>query len=471
MASFRPLAGDLTAPEIAAPQHRLAARHPWITWINREHLQQGLIYAMLPMLSLANAAVGLLLPLLLGPAHFGQYAIVVTIFQYALILDFGTSQLIDRRVPVLTAAGAEAERERFANGMLWLRLYIAALAMLGGSATIGLLAHLDLLPFPPAPALFALAAGLCFMLALGPAAMHRALAQRRPFAFINAALLLVLATARPLGMALGGVIGSFVAIALCYAAIAARVLRGPFRPHLREGWPRPPLRLLLVQGLPLFLASFIWAFYMTANRWVVSLLADPVELGKFAFGANVVYLVVGAVGALSQFYYPKVVTRFVAGGAFSVSRTLTLDFCRLALAITLPTALGIVAAPFGIELIYAQFVGSEGVLQLLAVAIPSLVLASWVMPLSLATGARPWIEGLVIYPSCLTILILVTYEAWQIAGAHGAAYGLALSALPLLTLQLVMLRAIRLLRSAHAAIILATTLGATGALWLLALAF
>ena len=47
------------------------------------------------------------------------------------------------------------------------------------------------------PALLALAAGLCFMLALGPAAIHRALAQGRPFALINAALMVVLATAHP----------------------------------------------------------------------------------------------------------------------------------------------------------------------------------------------------------------------------------------------------------------------------------
>lgn len=464
MASSTPLTNQL--PRIAPTS--LDRPPAWRARLARRLSSRGLVYAMLPALSLANAGVGLLLPLLLGPAGFGQYAIVVTLFQYALIFDLGISQLIDRRIPVLSAAGAEAEWRSFANDMLWLRLYIAVLAMAGGGTAILLLARSGLLPFPPAPALLALAAGLCFMLALGPAAIHRALAQGRPFALINAALMVVLATARPLGMVLGGVTGSFLAIALCYGAIAAWVLRGPFRPNLRAGWPRPPLRLLLLQGMPLFLTSFVWACYMTANRWVVSLLAEPVELGKFAFGANVVYLVVGAIGALSQFYYPKVVARFSAEGPFAVSADVARDLCRLALATAVPTALGILAAPWGIALVYAKFAGSEGVVQLLAVAIPSLVLASWAMPLSLSTAARPWIEGLLIYPGCLAALIGLTWGAWQLAGAPGAACGLVLSALPLLALQLAMLRATRLLRTAHAAAILALVLAVTGLLWLLA---
>ena len=102
-------------------------------------LRAAALYALMPGLSAANAAVGLLLPALLGPTEFGRYAIAVTLFQYALIADLGVSQLIDRRVPPRLAASDHAGFARFTNAMLWLRLYIAAVLAIGGSLLLLLL--------------------------------------------------------------------------------------------------------------------------------------------------------------------------------------------------------------------------------------------------------------------------------------------------------------------------------------------
>jgi len=105
-----------------------------------------LLFALMPALSVVNAGVGLVLPALLGPADFGQYSIAVTLFQYGLIFDFGVSQLIDRRVPVMASVGS-AELPGFVGKALWLRLYIAVAVMAFGALLLFGLDSGGALPF------------------------------------------------------------------------------------------------------------------------------------------------------------------------------------------------------------------------------------------------------------------------------------------------------------------------------------
>lgn len=425
------------------------------------------VFALFPALSAANALVGLLLPMLLGVADFGTYSLVVTLFQYGLIFDFGLAQLVDRRVPVFIAEGRRTELARFVSVVLWLRLYIAGAVLAAGCALLLGLAAWGGLPFDPVSGALSLAAGLCFMVALGPAAVYRASLDRRTFALVNAALSAVLVVARPAGVLLDGVTGCFVALALSYGLLAATVqARMPPLAAHRPSAVRAAC--LLGEGLPLFAVSLTWAFYMTANRWVVSLLASPEELGRFAFGSNIVYLIVGTVGALSQFYYPKAATRFAAEGAFSTSRMIMRDFCRLALLMAALSAAGIVLAPTLIDLLYHRYGDAVPAIQVLLAAVPSLVVTAWLMPLSLSTATRPWIEGAIVYPASLAILVLATAAGHMHAGSTGAAYGLVASAIPLLALQLCALRNTRVVTWAAAAALFAAVGAATGFLLVLA---
>ncbi len=425
-----------------------------------------LLFAAMPALSGLNAVVGLVLPALLGPADFGQYSIAVTLFQYGLIFDFGVSQLIDRRVPILASTNSP-DLAGFVAETLWLRIYIAGAVMLCGAALLLALSVKGLLPFSAPAGLLSLAAGLSFMLGLGPMAIYRATSQRREFARASAACGVVLAVARPVGMLLAGIVGCFAGLLACYAALAA-VLQAKM-PIAYADRPSPRrAALLLLQGLPLFATSFVWAFYMTANRWVVSFLAPPVELGHFAFAANIVYLIIGTVAALSQFYYPAIVGRAGTGGSFCMSRVVARDLCILAVVTALPTAIGIVAGPRMIELAYRTFVGSESAVRIILIATPSLIVSSWLMPLSLATSARPWIEGAVTYPVALAVLIAATWAGFRMDGIAGAAWGLSISAPVLLALQLANLRFTRLLTGTDALRIFVVSVVATAGLALLA---
>ena len=153
----------------------------------------------------------------------------------------------------------------------------------------------------------------------------------------------------------------------------------------------------------------------------------------------------GAVGALSQFWYPRITTRFAGPDAAALSSDVAQHLCGLVVAVTVPAAVGIVTAPWLIELFYSTFVGAEGALRLLLVAVPNLVVASWLMPLTLSIAPRPWIEGLLIYPFSLGVLVLATYWGHETGGIAGAAYGLVAGSVPLVVLQLARLRATGLL--------------------------
>ena len=424
-----------------------------------------LVYAAIPALSVLNAVVGLLMPAILGPSSFGEYSLAVTLFQYGLIFDFGLAQIIDRRVPVLVVQ-APSDLDGFVATALGTRLYIAVgSAIVFGLALIGLAAG-GRLPFRLADGLLSLAGGLCFMLALGPMSVSRAMSQRRAFAVASIACGLVLAAGRTGGVLIAGTTGSFVALLVGYGVIAATLRRGAAwssgRPSLRDA------RALVFAGLPLFITSLVWAVYMTANRWVVSSVTGAVELGHFAFGANVLALLVGTIAAMAQLYYPAVVTRVAAGAPYSMSARVLRDLVALGAGVAIMAVAGIVAGPTLIDFAYPKFIESGGLIRIFLVGLPGLVVSSWLMPLALSTAARPWLEGVLTYPLGLCALVVLTKVGFQVGGLPGAAWGSVGAALILLLLQVVGLRQSRLMSLPHAAALLGVTAALTAILSALA---
>ncbi len=425
----------------------------------RQRLGPLLLLAAVPGLSLVNAGVGLLLPMLLEPVAFGEYALIVLLFQYGLVFDLGLAQLTDRHVPLLLAAQDRGILAGFRQSVLWTRIYIAGV-LLGLGAVLAVIEHGRSPSFPAFAGFLSLFAGVAFMLVLGPGSFYRAGSDRRTFGQITIAVMLILAVGRPLGLALGGIGGCFALLGLLYAGVVGWAHAG--MPARWDGRPRLGRSLGLIrQGAPLFLTSFVWAFYLTANRWIVSWLGSGEEVGHFAFGSNIVTLIIGAVGSLSQFYYPRIAARFAAEGRYAVSAVVRRDVGLLAVAIAIPTMIGIAAGPALIGLVYPKFVQSVPVVRLLLLAMPSLVVASWLMPLAISIGVRPWFSGLVVYPGALLIQLAVTAAGYRLNGIGGAAAGLVASALPLLLLQLWTLQRAGLLRAGHAGSLLAITAAVT----------
>ena len=351
--------------------------------------------AFIPTVTLLNAVVGILLPALMTPSVFGQYSLASTLFQYGLIFDCGTGQLADRWIPAAIARNERGEAERLGQNLLWVRIYIALFVMSLAIATLSALAVRHELPFSWTVGVLSALAGTLYMSSLGPGFIYRAQSARRNYAFAIGTLSLGLVIARPAGMVAGGLVGSFLALALWYLGFVCffhwrMPARAAFKPS-----PRTALMLVL-RGMPFFATSFVWAFYLTANRWFAARLMDPQIFGHFAFSANIYSLLIGAVSGLSAFYYPKIVGQIANEPEFALSRRLLKDFVRLTLAVGVIMATGIALAPFLISVIYPSYIGSVSSARMLLCAVPAMVLVSWILPISLSSGRRPWIDGIVL---------------------------------------------------------------------------
>jgi O-antigen/teichoic acid export membrane protein len=419
--------------------------------------------AFIPTVTLLNALVGILLPALMTPSVFGEYSLASTIFQYGLIFDCGTGQLSDRWIPAAIAREEYREAERLGQNLLWVRFYIGFIVFSLVAATLSALAFEHALPFSLTVGMLSALAGTLYMVSLGPGFIYRARSARRNYAFAIGTLSLGLVIARPAGMLAGGLTGSFLALALWYLVFVfffhwRMPARLAFRPAPRTAF------LLMLRGLPFFATSFVWAFYVTANRWFASRLMDAQLFGHFAFSANIYSLLIGAVGGLSAFYYPKIVGRIASEPAYALSGRLLSDLIRLTLAIGVTMAVGIVLAPTLIALIYPSYISSVASARVLLTAVPAMVLISWILPISLSSGRRPWIDGLLAYPAATLILYIAIRILSPMFGDIGTAAASIASALPLLLGLLAQLINARILRPADACLIFAATTAVTGGL-------
>jgi O-antigen/teichoic acid export membrane protein len=166
---------------------------------------------------------------------------------------------------------------------------------------------------------------------------------------------------------------------------------------------------------------------------------SPSEFGHFAFAANAYSLLVGAFSAFSAFYYPRIARRLAAEAPRAVSRTIAQDCTLLTLASSAIVALGIVVAGPLLAFIYPQYSGSANALRILLAAVPAMSLASWLLPLSLSAGRRPWVDGLIVYPAATAFLFIATWWLDGRIGIDGIAVASIVVALPLVAMQLIQL--------------------------------
>ena len=434
----------MTSTDVGSPAE---PRGKWSSRSPIAFLSRPIVYgSLLPAISVLNALVGMALPMLMSPHIFGEYSLAVTLFQYGLIFDCGAGQLADRWIPAAFAHGQLEEVEHLSQRLLWVRLYIGIVLLVTTIVALAAAAALDQLPFGFWAGTLSASAGILYMVALGPGFIYRALSKRRNYALAIGVLALGLTFARPLGLLAGGLTGSFFALAVWYLAFAFFFHRHmPPRLAARPTLAEAASSVML--GLPFFATSFIWAFYITANRWFASRLMDPGTFGHFAFSANIYTLLVGAIGGLSAFYYPRIVGRIAYEGPFALSGKIVGDCARLTFAVGIIVAVGIVLAPLLLALIYPQYYQSVSTVRILLAAVPATVLVVWLLPISLSAGRRPWLDGLVIYPTATAILYFGIRILFGYFGDIGAAVASTVSAIPLVGMLLLQLRHAQILKT------------------------
>lgn len=333
-----------------------------------------------PLLTLAGAATTVAAPLLLGPTTFGDYVLLLSIFQYACALDLGLSQLAERSLAVRGGEGAASVAE-----LVWSRLAVAGNAFMLAGPLAFFLARpgSDL----TAGNLFlAAAGGIAFMVSNGPVALYRAGSRLWEFTFAALSMQAGLSLPRIAGLVLGGATGCFAALAAWYAFTAV-LLNQPFKDMLRC---RPPARAVvrtLRTALPLFAFNALWLAYLTGNRWIASALSDAFEFGLFAFGANLVAVGIGVLASVGQVHYPK---HLAGAGEDGAQVRLGRELRRLVGVTTIGTLAGVVLCLYGVPAIFPRFAAAAVPSAALMVSGVPLGLAVWLMPLVVAGSGRPW---------------------------------------------------------------------------------
>jgi O-antigen/teichoic acid export membrane protein len=251
------------------------------------------------------AVRSILLAALLGPAAFGNWALLRLGMRYSGLAGLGVFRGLE--LELLHPHGrAEAHGRKSPAATA-----LGFILIVGGSVSVIAMAAAFLMgdhQYQLLLAGFAVASLAELVYGYAMVCTRVGIGLRR-FAILEtstAALHVVLAVGLGRVWGLGGAFAGVAAANLIGIAIAARWV--PFRPALRL----EPLRRLLHVGLPVALTSCVSILLVTSDRWVVAFWGGATMLGYYAFGASVTV----AASALAL-VIRTVVFRQVYGEAFS----------------------------------------------------------------------------------------------------------------------------------------------------------
>jgi O-antigen/teichoic acid export membrane protein len=390
--------------------------------------------------SLLSLGTSFVAPSLLGPAAFGSFALLTSLFQYASKFDMGLSQLADRDL----AAGRDASSDRasdilranWAAGILVLALFLP-LAVLVGYTTRAL---------SPLDAAITMAGGAMFLIANAPVTLFRARSQI--WAFTATALLLQLGMTFPrlAGLVLGGVTGCFAALLLWYGGLALLLAKPASVRRMRISSVIPIWR----EGAPLFVFNLAWLLYLTANRWVSAGLSSADDLGMFAFGANLAFLAVGILSTVAQVRYPKLLSQISQAPHGAASRAIEREVLSLTGLIGAGALASVFLAGPAIAFVFPGYEHAVRPTIALAVSCISLGAAAWIVPMVIALSHRPVTHALTLFAPAFAVLIMGMISGDRIGGILGQAWACAASALFLMVAIIGLLRVMGLLTTSAA---------------------
>ncbi|WP_112662530.1 family 16 glycosylhydrolase [Microvirga flavescens] len=376
------------------------------------------------LLSLLSAGTSLLAPTLLGPSAFGAFALLSSLFQYAGKFDLGLSQLADRELTAAKstdeaqARSAEILRASWAVGLVILSVVVPLAAF--AAFFSGRLSAID--------TALAVGGGAFAMIANTPVTLYRA--SSRIWEFTVLALLLQVAMTAPRlgGILYAGVTGCFVVLLVWYGVLAGTLARPAPRP--RSG-SLAPIFPVLRSALPLFVFNALWLVYMTANRWIAAIFSSPVELGLFAFGANLAFIGLGLLSTIAQVRYPKLLGQAVHAPRGACSHVIEREAHLVALGLTIIAALAIVLVEPVIDRLFPSYGDATSLTVVFAISCIPLGVVAWLIPISMAMSRRPRREGLTIFVPAYLILAGAMFMGDKLAGGTGQAWGCTIAALTL----------------------------------------
>jgi O-antigen/teichoic acid export membrane protein len=340
--------------------------------LTRSWLSRPASYAVLaPLVTIAGAATTIAAPILLEPASFSSFILLMSVFQYIADFDLGLARLVDRTFskPCIDMTG---------------RLRAVGLARALVAATMLAAVLIAAVISCSAPTALAGVAGVAFMLSNGPLAYYRATQDILAFTLTALLMQIGLSLPRLLGLLTGGVTGCMVALAAWYFMTAV-VLNIPFA-YVPTGRRTAPLWPLFADAFPLCIFSALWLLYLLSNRWVSFTVSSPIDAGLFGFGANLVVIGVGVFGLVAQAYYPRHLAEI---DQVSLYRELS----HLLVLITGGALVSVLFCRFGLQYIFPHFAGAASSSAVVLISGIPLCLCAWLIPLVIASsegrGGKP----------------------------------------------------------------------------------
>jgi O-antigen/teichoic acid export membrane protein len=385
--------------------------------------------------SLLSIGTTLVAPSLLGPTAFGSFALLTSLFQYASRFDLGLSQLADRQLSANpTGQDGDILWASWAAGGVVL-LVIVPLSIIAASFSSEI---------RPLDAALAVSGGALAMIANAPVTIFRAGARIWEFTAVALTLQAGMTLPRLAGLVIAGVTGCFAVLFAWYAALVfifARPITLPF--------PTPQRILTLWRSaLPLFLFNAAWILYLTANRWIAAFVATPEELGFFAFGANLAFVGLGIVSTTAQVYYPKLLSRVLSSPPGECSRTIELQALGITLALAAVAVFAILTGTELTALVFPRYQDAAASTIILAISCLPLALATWLIPISIATSLTPRRDAARLFLPAYVALLAAMVVGHLLAGTEGLAWGCVVAGVILLISVLVHLRRNTILQAA-----------------------
>ena len=426
---------------------------PRMAWLGNR-----LAYAIgMPLLTIVSIMTTFVAPRVLGPAAFGSYTLLLTIYLVAGRSDLGLTQLADRRLAQARAGAIDR-----AEPLLQLRSRIAL-------AVVAILLPLTVLDgfvrarYAPTDAALAVCAGAGAMVAAGPATIFRA--QRRTREFTGLAFLLHFGLTLPrlAGLVLGGSAGCFAVLAAWNGAIAfAGRRRRPIGAAVAPVWQT------LRASLPLFAFTTSWTLYIIAGRWISGLVTAPHRFGLFAFGLSLAFVGVNTVAAISDVRYPHWLARLsdaprgACSAALARETALVAMVCAMAIAVLVPFAVPLTIA------LFPAYLAAVPAVVVLAIGSLPLVTVGWLLPIAVATTETPVRHAAALFGPSVLVLAGATVAGERYGGILGQAWGNGLAAFTLLGLAMRLMSRLGILRPGAALRILTLNAGLALGLTILA---
>ena len=362
-----------------------------------------------------SVATSMLAPRFLGPAAFGTFTLLTSLFQYATKTDLGLSQLADRKLAVSGAAEADG-----AANILRSRLTVGS-TVLGVAVPVAMSIAWVTGKLPAPDAALAIAAGGAFMIANGPVTVFRA--KSKVWEFTAAALLLNIGLTAPrlAGLVFGGVTGCFIALALWYGVLAALLSRSI--PRTTNAAPTLPMVRL---ALPLFAFNALWELYLSGNRWISAGLSSAEDFGLFAFGANLALTGIGMLATIAQVRYPRILAQIGKQPPAAGSKLVEREALFLCLLLSVGVAMAIIVTGPMIYLVFPRFERAAPVTMALAISCVPLGVVAAIIPLVISLSPRPWAHAIALFAPAFIILIGGMVAGNRMAGIAGQ--GLACTA-------------------------------------------